>query len=307
MMRVLSPVLLPLGAVVALQLPAGLSRLATGPAASSRSEAEVCRIPAPSTTLPAEVRETSGLAQSRRHPHLVWTHNDSGNEPVLYGIDSAGVIVARVPVTGIRPVDWEDLALGPCGEGNCLYIGDIGDNARLRKTISVYLVAEPALDAAGVNVLRHIEARYPDGAQDAEAIFVLPDGGLHLVTKGRHGVVALYRFPRGSDSAGSVVTLERVRTLLPKPAKHSDRVTASAASPDGRWVAIRTYRTLYLYRADALRAGSGPGPLTYDLGTLRERQGESVTFTHPDELRLTSEAEKRRDLPTMARLQCNLP
>ena len=307
MTRAFRNVLLPLGASLTLLITAGVQRLASDAGTGDRSEDEVCRIPGPSTTLPAEVRETSGLAQSRRHPHVVWTHNDSGNDAVLFGIDSAGAMVARVPVSGVTTLDWEDLALGPCGEGNCLYIADIGDNARIRETISVYLVPEPALEAKEVAPLRRIEARYPDGAQDAEALFVLPDGRMHIVTKGRHGVIGLYRFPAGSASSDGVVTLERVRDLLPRPRTQLDRVTSAAANRDGRWVAIRTYRTLYLYAAEGLQSTSGPAPLTYDLRTLRERQGESVTFTDSGELRLTSEAEKRRDLPTMARLQCDLP
>jgi hypothetical protein len=270
------------------------------------SRDDVCRIPGPARTMPAEVRETSGLAQSRRYPELVWTHNDSGNDDVLYGIDSTGAIVARVPVNGVSTMDWEDLALGPCGAGHCLYIADIGDNARIREAITVYVVPEPELDAKGVDVQRRIDAKYPDGAQDAEALFVLPDGTMHVVTKGRHGDIALYRFPKAGGAAGQAVTLERVRTLFPQPRTQLDRVTSAAASGDGRWVAIRTYRTLYLYQAEALQTKSGPNPLTYDLRTLKERQGESVTFTDKSELRLTSEAEKKRDLPTMARLQCEL-
>jgi hypothetical protein len=254
----------------------------------------------------AEVRETSGLAQSRRHPELVWTHNDSGNDAVLYGIDSTGAIVTRVAVNGVSTMDWEDLALGPCEAGHCLYIADIGDNARIRETITVYVVPEPALEDKGVDVRRRIDAKYPDGAQDAEALFVLPDGSTYVVTKGRHGAIALYRFPKASGSTGQAVTLERVRTLFPQPKTQLDRVTSAAASTDGRWVAVRTYRTLYLYRAEHLQARSGPDPLAYDLRMLKERQGESVTFTGTDQLRLTSEAEKKRDLPTMATLQCTL-
>ena len=275
--------------------------------ATELSREDVCRIPGPARTMPAEVRETSGLAQSRRHPELVWTHNDSGNDAVLFGIDSTGAIVARVAVNGVSTMDWEDLALGPCGAGHCLYVADIGDNARIREMITVYVVPEPALDAKGVDVQRRIDAKYPDGAQDAEALFVLPDGSMHVVTKGRHGAIALYRFPQATEvAAGQAVTLERVRTLFPQPRTQLDRVTSAAASADGRWVAVRTYRTLYLYPAEGLQGKAGSEPLRYDLRTLKERQGESVTFTGTDELRLTSEAEKKKDLPTMATLQCTL-
>src|SRR5688500_17838526 len=36
------------------------------------------------------VRESSGLVASRREPGLFWTHNDSGDGPLVYAFDRAG-------------------------------------------------------------------------------------------------------------------------------------------------------------------------------------------------------------------------
>ena len=74
-----------------------------------------CRPSGKSLALPVEVRETSGPARGRRDPSVLWTHNDSGFEPILYALDTEGRILGRVSVQGATLVDWEDIAASPCG------------------------------------------------------------------------------------------------------------------------------------------------------------------------------------------------
>src|SRR2546427_279731 len=74
--------------------------------------------------------EASGIAVSRAHPGVLWTHNDSGDSATVYAITLAGNLLATYRVPGATAVDWEDIALGPCPEhaGRCLFIADTGDN-----------------------------------------------------------------------------------------------------------------------------------------------------------------------------------
>ena len=60
------------------------------------------------------VKESSGIAVSRTHRGLLWTHNDSGDGPYLYATDTTGADrgARRLPVDD--PIDWEDMAEGPC-------------------------------------------------------------------------------------------------------------------------------------------------------------------------------------------------
>jgi hypothetical protein len=276
---------------------------AAGPAGSTTSLE--CRIAESGRTLSAETRETSGLARSRRAPDRFWTHNDSGNDPVLYPLSGEGAALGAVRVKGASLSDWEDIASASCSGGACLYIGDTGDNRAGRALVTVYEVAEPEPAATETATATARHARFPDQAQDAEALFALPDGALFIVTKGRHGPISLYRFP-ASATAGDTATLERVRQLAPQPRNQADRVTAASASPDGRWVALRTYRTLYLYPAAALVGGGPVVAATADLSPLGEMQGEALALEDDGSIRLTSEAEKR-GLPAWSRLQCTLP
>ncbi len=281
---------------------------ARGPAAESLpgGGSAICRMTAAGRPLPAEVRETSGLTQSRRDPNLFWTHNDSGNRPDLFAVDAEGKLVGRVRVQGTKLQDWEDLEGGPCAAGVCLFAADIGDNDQKRESITIYEIPEPSAGASEAAPVQALHARFPDGPQDAEALFRLPSGDLFVVTKGRHGPIALYRYP-APHRLDEVVTLERVRELWPQPGNADDRVTAATASPDGRWVGIRTYRALHLYSAPALVGAEAAEPVTIDLRPLREIQGEALVIADDGTVWLTSEAEQRRDQPRLSRLECTLP
>jgi hypothetical protein len=62
----------------------------------------------------ARLIESSGVAASRTHAGILWTHNDSGDGPNLYATDLHGTDRGAVRVPGAAAVDWEDIALGPC-------------------------------------------------------------------------------------------------------------------------------------------------------------------------------------------------
>lgn len=48
------------------------------------------------------IKESSGLAASRKHPGVYWTHNDSDDGPYVYAVDSrTGRTVATVTLRGI--------------------------------------------------------------------------------------------------------------------------------------------------------------------------------------------------------------
>src|SRR3989441_942792 len=73
---------------------------------------------APSATFRSpRVRESSGVAVSRAHRGVLWTHNDSGDDTYVYATDLAGTDRGVVRIRGARAVDWEDIALGPCPTG----------------------------------------------------------------------------------------------------------------------------------------------------------------------------------------------
>ncbi|HEX6694580.1 MAG TPA: hypothetical protein VF035_07795 [Longimicrobiales bacterium] len=258
--------------------------------------------------LPAALDEASGAAFSHVRPGVIWTHNDSGTEPYLYAIDTLGAILHRVavdePVDPVNVRDWEDIALAPCDGGHCIFIADIGDNSAVRTVGRIVRLREP--DISGVSQptgsdVRIFPFRYPDGPRDAEALFVLPGERVHIVTKGRSGPVAVYRYP--GQLRTDTVTLEHMRDLTPGLVQLPDQVTGAAASDDGRSVLIRTYS--YLQRYDIGRDGNLEGSGTRaSLASAGEPQGEAVAWRADGAVFLLGEKGFDRESGVLARASC---
>jgi hypothetical protein len=273
--------------------------------APPQNPAEKCRIIQTATALPVGLEETSGVAVSRAHAGIVWTHNDSGGDPEVSAVRSTGELVARVRLTGARAVDWEDIALGPCPTGTCLYVADIGDGDAKRPQVDLYRAPEPDPVRDRQVPVERFTVRYPDGPRDAEALFVLPSGEVFVVTKGRSEAVELYRYPLPLR-AGETVTLEHVATLADGAQPLELQVTGAAASSSGEWVAIRTYKHLALRRTSDLLAGVTAPALFVNLEAVGEAQGEAVDLLDNGAVILTSEGGFPGALGSLAILRCSL-
>jgi hypothetical protein len=247
--------------------------------------------------------EASGLIASSVAPGRFWSHNDSG-KPVIVAFDAKGNVTGQLSITGARVEDWEAMATAPCGNGSCLYIGDIGDNAAKRKDITIYRVPEPAKPAGAAPAQAVIRASYPDGAHDAETLLAAPDGTLYIVTKGETGHIAVYRVPR-EKGGNAAVRLEPVGGPLSKgtPAANA-RVTDGAISPDGEWVALRTKTTLIFYRAADFLKGNFREAKRVDVTALGEPQGEGVAFGPSNTVYLAGEGGGKAQPGTLAVLSC---
>lgn len=295
----------------ALALAALLAACADGggeQAATRDDSADGCRITARDMTLPEDIKEASGVAFSRTVRGVLWTHNDSGNEPELFAVNAGAQEVGTIPVPA-RMRDWEDMAVGPCPEGSCVYLADTGDNGRRGDPVSLYVAAEPRGTGAPVGTMRAYTARFPDGkVHDSEALFVLPGGEVYLISKGTHDPIELYRWPAPLRE-GATATLELVRGLAAEPSQPGDRVTGASASPDGSFVAVRTYSLLNIYRTADL-VGGGTAPLTpvrrTDLVPLGEPQGEGVALANDGTVALVSEGHGRHVPGMLSLLECPL-
>ena len=272
--------------------------MACAPEGAGEEAAASCRIVQPSKPLPPGLPESSGLAASRAHEGLLWTHNDSGDRSEVFAVDAAGGLHGVSNIVGARNDDWEDVAVGPCAAGSCLYVADTGDNERKREETYVYRVAEPEPGSPSARAER-LTVRYPDHPRDTEAIFVLPPGDVYLVTKGRQDSQTLYRYRPG--------TVEKIVDLAPGPAAVQRQITAASASPSGEWVAIREYKLLSIYRTADLLARNTTPALRMDLTPVGEAQGEGVALLDNGRVVLSSEGGFKDSPGTIAILQCQLP
>jgi hypothetical protein len=269
--------------------------------------------------LPPELRESSGLALSRTQPGVIWSHNDSGDAPMLYAIDLKGRLLAKIAVANAVARDWEDISYGRCpddaaGGQQCLYIADTGNNDRSRDVLTIFVVVEPTISGADpsrplvVNA-RSFRYRYPGPPEDAEALAVLSNGDLTIVTKGRTPTISFFGFSK-ADIARALTSNE-VLTATPQgdsgiaPDQGLGRwVTAAAMSPDGMTLAVRTYSEIFFYAVQNGAQGRRWRDLKRPcfLGDV-EPQGEAIDFLDEKTLLLASETSRGRR-GTLHRVQC---
>ncbi len=212
-------------------------------------------IGAPPPRVIAEVRdarltEASGIIASRRHPGMFYVHNDSGDSPRVFLINSNGAVRAEIRLRGAQHRDYEDITLAPSlTDPNHfdVIVGDIGDNHARRADLMLYRF--PEIDLAAVQAGRitvdvaSMRVAYQDGPVDAEALVVHPDTGhVYVLTKPRGGGffdVLVWRGPWRDGEQAEFTPLQRV--ALPGLLPLGRMATAADISPDARRLAVRTY------------------------------------------------------------------
>ncbi|MGW1624339.1 WD40 repeat domain-containing protein [Streptomyces sp. NPDC002172] len=212
------------------------------------------------------IAESSGLAASHLHPGIYWTHNDSGDGPYIYAVDSAtGKTVARITLSGVgTPRDVEAISIGP---DNQIYVGDIGDNLDGSwPYVWIYRLPEPRkLVDQTVRATQYV-VKYANGARNAESLVVHPKTGrVYIIDKKEDGG-HLYEGP---------ATLSPTGTNIFKPVAAVDLwATDAAFSPDGTQLAVRGYfgGIYYDWNGGKIkREGRLDVPL--------QKQGESITYS----------------------------
>ncbi|RYG36687.1 hypothetical protein EON81_09010 [bacterium] len=221
----------------------------------------------------ARVKESSGLAPSLRHKGVWYTHNDSGDGPLFFAFNEKGKVLDSYRITGAKAEDWEDMSSAEVGGTNYLYFGDIGDNRGRRKEVTVYRVREPE-GGGDVPLDKVITLRYPDGAHNAEALMVLPGSGeICVVTKTSEDKAGVYLAgPEGGEmrKIGGIDVGGFIR--------ESRKVTGGTVSPDGKYVAVRTYMAAYEFPVSD-RFEDWPKSKPLKIKTNLDLQGEGIAYS----------------------------
>lgn len=237
-----------------------------------------------------DLDEASGIAISHKAPGLYWIVDDDG-PPRLYAVDATGAGLGHVDVEGARNVNWEDIASFKLEGEPYLLIADIGDNAGMRKSVTVYVVAEPDPRAASVEIAWSFDFSYADGPADAESIAVDAAEGRVLVLTKRQIPAVLHALPlRPAAEQYRIATRLMAVDTLPQPTRGDVlsapfkfwwwwQPTGMDISADGRAAVILTYHGVYYYpRAglDDWAAAFARQPVVLDAGDYRD--AESVAF-----------------------------
>ncbi|MEV6261377.1 WD40 repeat domain-containing protein [Streptomyces sp. NPDC051784] len=228
------------------------------------------------------ITESSGLAASRIHPGVYWTHNDSEDGPYVYAVDSrTGKTVATITMKGVgEPRDVEAISLGP--DGN-LYVGDIGDNLDGSwDHVWIYRFPEPKRLADATVRATQFDVKYADGARNAEALMVHPKTGrVYIASKNEDGG-GLYEGPEKLTTGGDNV-FRRVGEV--------PWVTDGAFSPDGKEVVFRSYFSARAYAFENGRLGDD-----HAVGVPLQGQSESVTYAADGSAMMFGSEGKRSDV-----------
>ncbi|MEV0902149.1 hypothetical protein [Actinoplanes sp. NPDC049802] len=221
--------------------------------------------------------EISGLVADGRGYVVVNDGVDDASGRRIFFLDRRCAVTRTVRYPS-QPRDTEDLARGADGT---LWVGDIGDNDRVRDTVAVWRLAPGAKRPALFRL------SYPDGPHDAEALLVGADGVPVVVTK--DPLTAGVYVPDGELRAGETTPLRRAGdwgipigtgTSNPFGIRGRAVVTGGAVSADGRRVALRTYADAFEFDApdgDVVRAITEGEPTT--LALPDEPQGESLAYS----------------------------
>lgn len=192
-------------------------------------------------------------------PGRYLTVDDDDGPLELVALDDSGAVVGRTRVDGpdgVTAVNPEALALGPCPQGTCVYVGDIGFTRR--STVTVHRLPLDGVAAGGTAAApaqatvtaESWQFRWPDGAQDAEGMMVEPDGSVLIIDKpsrkGRSEPTRLYRGPAGGGDLTVLTDMTVPEPTVPLRTLVTGNVVTDATADDRR-VLLLTYDQVIEY------------------------------------------------------------
>ena len=243
--------------------------------------------------LPDEIEETSGI-EMYKNKYLL-SHNDSGNDPVLFVFDLNGKLVKKIRITNVKNIDWEDIAIDD--EGN-VFIADIGNNANNRKAVFIYKLASEVLESRKTEAeVEVIQLSYADQTAyppkeaalnyDAEAL-IWKDDSLFILTKCRtvpfSGRSYVYAIPAKKGNyhvkPGGFVQFcnSGWRSCSVTAADYDPKTKTLAALLYGKLCLIRNFKGNRFWEGDIT---------TYNLPGIKQR--EAICFGEREELFMTDE------------------
>ncbi len=114
--------------------------------------------------LPDEVHETSGIIFFK---DLLWTINDSGNEPELYAVDTnTGKLKHIIQLLNTENIDWEAITQ----DDENIYIADNGNNTRTRPDYQLYIINKDSISEAYKQSINVDKITYKFREEDLEGI-----------------------------------------------------------------------------------------------------------------------------------------
>ncbi|PRY85491.1 hypothetical protein CLW00_11272 [Mongoliibacter ruber] len=223
-----------------------------------------------------EIDEASGLAFSRVHAGILYTHNDSGGDPFVFILDTLGKDQGKIILEGVKNRDWEDIAVGPGPQANTsyIYVGEIGDNNAGHREIQIHRFPEPKkLEKSQKVKPETLTLVYPDGPRDAETLMIDPITKDIFILSKRDSANILYRTTQDAFGKKGKVELEKVMTL------DFTMSVAGDISSDGSQILIKNYLAVFYWQrnpGETIPEALSRNPVI--LPYKPEPQGEAIAF-----------------------------
>ncbi|MBA2541417.1 MAG: hypothetical protein H0V17_17380 [Deltaproteobacteria bacterium] len=240
-------------------------------------------------TAPNGLVEASGIVASRVHPGVLYAHNDSGDTARVFAFTDTGTAIATLTITGATHEDWEDIAIGPCPAGSCIYIGDIGDNGTNRPVKTIYRFPEPDLTGVSgtvtINNVEEFRFSYPVGLDffhNAETLLVHPiTGTIYVVSKEDVGDPSVVFKSPATLVEGQTATFTKLATL-PFPSGNQPDISGGDIDPCGTSVLLRL-GSAKLFLLEPTAGGSFDTAFTpslplHELPIAAEANGEAISW-----------------------------
>jgi hypothetical protein len=276
---------------VLLAMGISLAACSTDPAAKAKDSSDefAPATPNPSyqgTTLPAQLKEISGMTRDRDH---IWAISDAPT-PVLYKLNKEGRIIQETAFKSIKVTDMESLT----SDNEYVYIADVGNNKGNRSSRSVIRIPKAILSQGSSATTGEVISFSFAGAEqeNCEAMLAWKDS-LYFFTKQNDGHTQLFSIPKqpGKWTARKLGEIEA-----------GGLITGASINHSGSEVALSGYRSGHSYPFVLLISDFKDNNFLsgqverYELDSEhRDWQVESVSYLSDDELSFACEGTK--DVP----------
>ncbi|RZJ99244.1 MAG: hypothetical protein EOO46_22715, partial [Flavobacterium sp.] len=247
-------------------------------------------------SMPNKIKESSAVEVTEKSD-LIWTLEDSGNEPQLFALNNKGELVNTIQITDVKNNDWEDLTSDK--QGN-LYIGDFGNNKNERKDLSIYKINAEDLTKQQASVAEKISFFFPEQTlfppkkserfYDVESFFLFEDN-FYLFTKNRSskfdGTTLLYQVPKksGNHPAKLISSFKTCDNF------NHCAVTSADISPDGKKVALLSSDKVWIFTDFSSNNFLSGKMEQIDLKSFTQKEG--ICFVGNEKLFITDEKDKK--------------
>lgn len=205
------------------------------------------------------ITESSGLVLSRAYDGIVYTINDSGNDPLIFAIDlETGRTVGVTRVEGGTLRDTEALAID--SEGT-LWVADTGDNLERRDDAALYALPEQGPGDHTV-VAERYPVTYDADSHNVEALLVNPVTGVKFLVSKALLRGTIYKLP-------TTLSTDRANVAVAQKGAGPSSVTDATFTADGKYAVMRTYSSMYLLDATI-------GTVLNSVRTPDQKQGETI-------------------------------